>query len=415
MTATITFEQGKMVVPDTVTIPFIEGDGVGPECWSVSKAIFDAAVEQVSGGTKKVLWKELLAAEKAFRQTGEWLPEKTIDAIKHYHVAIKGPLTTPVGEGIRSVNVALRHSLSLYACIRPVKWIEGVTSPVRQPELVDMVVFRENMEDIYAGIEWAAGTQENADISACITRLTGKELPDESGIGIKYISRVGSERIMRAALQFAVQHKRRSVTIVHKGNIMKYTEGSFKKWCYELAKREFGEYVCLENEANQPEMAGRIILKDRIADNMFQQVLINPAQYDVIVTLNLNGDYLSDALAAQVGGLGLAPGGNFGQEVAIFEATHGTAPDIAGQDRVNPGSMLLSGAMLFDHLGWNNVAALIRQALGNTIKKGIVTGDLAKEVTGAQVVGTRAFAAAVIAEMHDIMSRMDKTGSFSAT
>ena len=415
MTATITFEQGKMLVPDAVTNPFIEGDGVGPECWAASKAIFDAAVEQTHNGTKKVLWKELLAAEKAFRQTGEWLPKETVEAIKHYHVAIKGPLTTPVGEGIRSVNVALRHLLSLYACIRPVKWIEGVTSPVRRPELVDMVVFRENMEDIYAGIEWAAGTPENAEIGECVTRLTGKKLPDESGIGIKYISRVGSERIMRAALQFALQHERRSVTIVHKGNIMKYTEGSFKKWCYELAKSEFGEVVCLESEADQPEMAGRIVLKDRIADNMFQQVLINPAQYDVIVTLNLNGDYLSDALAAQVGGLGLAPGGNFGQEVAIFEATHGTAPDIAGQDRVNPGSMLLSGAMLFDHLGWNSVATLIRQALGNTIRKGIVTGDLAKEVAGAQVVGTSDFAAAVIAEMRDIMRRMDKTGSFSAT
>ncbi len=396
MSSKISFQDGKMLVPDTVTIPFIEGDGVGPECWAASKAVFDAAVERASRGTKKVAWKEVLAAEKAFKQTGEWLPEETVEAIKHYHVAIKGPLTTPVGEGIRSVNVALRHTLSLHACIRPVKWIAGVTSPVRRPELVDMVVFRENMEDIYAGIEWAAGTQENAEISACISRLTGKTLPEESGFGIKYISRAGSERIMREAMEFAIRHKRRSVTIVHKGNIMKYTEGSFKKWCYELAKREYGELVCLESEANQPDMAGRIVVKDRIADNMFQQVLINPAMYDVLVTPNLNGDYLSDALAAQVGGLGLAPGGNFGHEVAIFEATHGTAPDIAGKDLVNPGSMLLSGAMLFDHIGWSEAAELIRQALASTVRNGIVTGDLAKEVEGAQVVGTTDFAAALI-------------------
>ncbi len=396
MDSKISFQDGKMLVPDVVTIPFIEGDGVGPECWAASQAVFDAAVERASRGAKKVMWKEILAAEKAFKQTGEWLPEETVAAIKQYHVAIKGPLTTPVGEGIRSVNVALRHTLSLHACIRPVKWIEGVISPVRRPELVDMVVFRENMEDIYAGIEWAAGTPENADISACISRLTGKTLPAESGIGIKYMSRAGAERIMRDALAFAVRHNRRSVTIVHKGNIMKYTEGSFKNWCYELAKREFGDLICLESEAARPEMAGRIVVKDRIADNMFQQVLINPALYDVLVTPNLNGDYLSDALAAQVGGLGLAPGGNFGCQVAIFEATHGTAPDIAGKDLVNPGSMLLSGAMLFDHLGWTEVAALIRRALATVVKKGVVTGDLAKEVAGAQVVGTAEFAAALI-------------------
>ena len=400
MTAKITFEQGKMIVPDTVTIPYIEGDGVGPECWAASRAVFDAAVAQASGGAKKVIWKEILAAEKAFRQTGEWLPNETVEAIKQYHVAIKGPLTTPVGEGIRSVNVALRHTLELYACIRPVKWLDGVTSPVRRPELVDMIVFRENMEDIYAGIEWAAGTGENETISACIARVTGKALPAESGIGIKYISRAGSERIMRRAVAYALRHKRRSVTIVHKGNIMKYTEGSFKQWCYELAQREFGAQICLEADAGKPEMAGRLVIKDRIADNMFQQVLIKPDQYDVIVTTNLNGDYLSDALAAQVGGLGLAPGGNFGEAVAVFEATHGTAPDIAGKDLVNPGSLLLSGAMLFDHLGWTEVADLIRLALASTIRKGTVTGDLAKEVAGAQVVGTTAFAVAVVEAMN---------------
>src|SRR3990172_3188043 len=341
--------EGKLIVPDQPIIPFIEGDGVGPDIWKASVRVFDAAVVKCYGGKRKVHWIEVYAGEKAFQLKNEWAPEETIETIREYKIGIKGPLTTPVGDGIRSINVRLRQRLDLYACIRPVKYIPGTPSPLKHPEKVDMVVFRENTEDVYSGIEWKEGSEEAMRLREFLKKEMGKEIREDSGLGIKPISRFGTKRLVRKAIQYALSHGRRSVTLVHKGNIMKYTEGAFRDWGYELAKEEFSESVLLESElADQREKdlpEGKIVLKDRIADAMFQQILLRPEDYDVLAMPNLNGDYMSDALAAQVGGLGMAPGGNIGDRAAVFEATHGTAPKYAGEDKVNPGTVILSGVM----------------------------------------------------------------------
>jgi isocitrate dehydrogenase len=393
---------GTLIVPDQPIIPYIEGDGVGPDIWNASVRIFDAAVQKCNGGKRKIHWVEVFAGEKAFQQTGEWAPEKTIETIREHKVGIKGPLTTPVGGGIRSINVLLRQRLDLYACIRPVKYIRGTPSPLKHPERVDMVVFRENTEDIYAGIEWKEGSREVFRIIEFLEKEMGKKIREDSGIGIKPISRFGTKRLVRRALQYALLHGRRSVTLVHKGNIMKFTEGAFRDWGYEVAKEEFGERVLLENEWSEsgkgvtklPE--GKIVIKDRIADAMFQQILLRPEEYDILAMPNLNGDYMSDALAAQVGGLGIAPGGNVGDLAAVFEATHGTAPKYANQDMVNPGSLILSGAMMFDYMGWGEVGQRITQALGKTILEKIVTYDFARQMRRAKKVKCSEFASAII-------------------
>lgn len=391
----------KLVIPDHPIIPFIEGDGTGPDIWRATRKVVDAAVEKAYGGRRRIEWKEILAGEKAEKLTGEFLPGETIDAIKEYIVAIKGPLTTPVGGGFRSINVTLRQELDLYACVRPVRWIPGVPSPVVHPEQVDVVVFRENIEDIYAGIEWQAGSKQAEKTREFLNGEMGCDVPKDAGIGIKYISKTASERIMRKALKYAVENGRKSVTIVHKGNIMKYTEGSFKNWCYALAKSEFAGKIITEEElascGNVPE--GKIVVKDRIADNMFQQMLLRPSEYDVIVTPNLNGDYLSDAAAAQVGGLGMAPGGNIGEYFALFEATHGTAPKYAGQDKINPGSLILSAVMMLEYLGWKEAAGQIKKGLEKAVAQKTVTYDLARQMKGAKEVKTSEFADAIIANM----------------
>ena len=346
MAEKITIQNGKLVVPDCPVIPFIEGDGTGPDIWAASQKVMDAGVAKAYGGKRRIEWMEILAAEKAHRFTGEWLPQKTLAAIREHVVAIKGPLGTPIGGGFRSINVTLRQELDLYACIRPVKWVPGTPSPVVHPQRVNAVIFRENIEDNYSGIEWAAGTEQAEQVRSFLNGEMGCRLPEESGIGIKFISRTGSERIMRRAMQYAVEHGRKTVTIVHKGNIMKYTEGAFKTWCYELAKKEFAALTVTEEEVWQgASVDGKILINDRIADNMFQQILLRPQEYEVLVCPNLNGDYLSDAMAAQVGGLGMAPGANVGDAAAIFEATHGNAPKYAGMDKMNPGSVILSGVM----------------------------------------------------------------------
>jgi isocitrate dehydrogenase len=343
---------GSLLVPEVPVIPYIEGDGVGPDIWRASVRVFDAAVQKSYKGKKKVQWLEVYAGEKAFQRKGEWAPEETIEAIREYKVSIKGPLTTPVGGGIRSINVLLRQILDLYACIRPVRYIPGTPSPVKHPEKVDMVVFRENTEDVYAGIEWKEGTEEASRIRLFLEREMGKKIREDSAIGIKPISRYGTKRLVRRAIQYALSHGRKSVTIVHKGNIMKFTEGAFRDWGYEIAREEFRDKILPESELGDRKMKnpprGKIFLKDRIADAMFQQILLRPEDYDVLATPNLNGDYISDALAAQVGGLGMAPGGNIGDRAAVFEATHGTAPKYAGKDMINPGSLILSGAMMLD-------------------------------------------------------------------
>jgi isocitrate dehydrogenase len=381
-------------------IPYIEGDGVGPDIWRASVRVFDAAVQKSYRGKKKVHWLEVYAGEKAFQRKGEWAPEETIEAIREYKVGIKGPLTTPVGGGIRSINVLLRQRLDLYACIRPVKYIPGTPSPVKHPEKVDMVVFRENTEDVYAGIEWKEGTEEASRVRLFLEREMGKKIREDSGIGIKPISRYGTKRLVRMAIQYALSHGRKSVTVVHKGNIMKFTEGAFRDWGYEIAQEEFRDKVLPESElgdrkgTNLPK--GKILLKDRIADAMFQQILLRPEDYDVLAMPNLNGDYMSDALAAQVGGLGMAPGGNIGDRAAVFEATHGTAPKYADKDMINPGSLILSGAMMFDYLGWTEVRKKIVKALEKTISKKIVTYDLARQMKGAKKVKCSEFASAII-------------------
>ena len=391
---------GGLHVPDVPIIPYIEGDGVGPDIWRASVRLFNAAIEKYYGGKRKVHWLEVYAGEKAFKLKGEWAPEETIESIREYKVSIKGPLTTPVGGGIRSINVLLRQRLDLYACIRPVKYISGTPSPVKHPEKVDMVVFRENTEDVYAGIEWKAGSEEALRLRIFLEKEMGKKIREDSGIGIKPISRFGTKRLVRMAIQYALSHGRKSVTLVHKGNIMKFTEGAFRDWGYELAKEEFGDQILLESELGDGEMLnipqGKILIKDRIADAMFQQILLRPEEYDVLAMPNLNGDYMSDALAAQVGGLGMAPGANIGDQAAVFEATHGTAPKYANQDVIDPGSLILSGAMMFDYLGWNEVGERIKKALEKTISQGIVTYDLARQMEGAKKVKCSEFASAII-------------------
>ncbi|MBI5585881.1 MAG: NADP-dependent isocitrate dehydrogenase [Deltaproteobacteria bacterium] len=384
----------------TITVPFIEGDGIGPDIWQVARPVLEAAVQRVYGGDKSLSWLEILAGEKAFARTGEWLPRETLQTIRQYGLALKGPLTTPVGKGIRSLNVQLRQELDLYVCLRPVRYFRGVPSPMRRPELVDMVVFRENTEDVYAGIEWPAAALETLELIRWIEEKTGKHLEPDTAIGIKPISRGGTRRLVRRAIQYALSRGKSSVTLVHKGNIMKYTEGAFRLWGYELAREEFPSETIPESELNKAdgaEAAGaRIIIKDRIADMMFQQVLLRPEEYSVIATPNLNGDYLSDALAAQVGGLGMAPGANIGDSCAVFEATHGSAPQYAGQDKVNPGSLILSGALLLEHLGWEEAAASIYEGLERTIAQGIVTYDLARQMSGAREVSCSGFGKALI-------------------
>lgn len=438
---TITVKAGHLHVPDRPIIPFIEGDGTGPDIWKASVRVFDAAVERAYGGQRKLQWMEVLAGEKAFLETNNWLPDATITAFQTYLVGIKGPLTTPIGGGIRSLNVALRQLLDLYVCLRPVRYFEGVPSPVKRPELVDMVIFRENTEDIYAGIEYRSGTPEAEQVLTFIQQTFPKDFKKirfgtvestdeflgmlgqaptnkiEVGIGIKPVSRLGTERLVAAAIRYAIEHERRSVTLVHKGNIMKYTEGSFRDWGYELAERAFGEHVYTwsqweRTKASRGEAAandeqkvalaeGKILIKDAIADIALQQVLTRPEEFDIIATLNLNGDYMSDALAAQVGGIGIAPGGNINYVTghAIFEATHGTAPKYANLDKVNPCSVILSGDMMLRYLGWVEAADMMINAVEATIASKIVTYDFARLMAGAQEVSTSAFASAVINHM----------------
>jgi len=394
---------GALHVPANPIIPFIEGDGTGPDIWAAAREVLDAAVAKSYRGERAIAWLEILAGEKAFRQTGEWLPHETIDAMKKYAVSIKGPLTTPVGEGMRSLNVTLRQVLDLYACVRPVRYYQGVVAPVRRPEDVDMVIFRENTEDVYAGIEWRAGTEAANRVIEFFRNEMGAIIHDNSGIGVKPISEFGTKRLVRKAIQYALDQGRDSVTLVHKGNIMKFTEGAFRNWGYELAEEEFGDAVISETvlweryDGKTP--AGKIVIKDRIADAMFQQILLRPTEYSVLAMPNLNGDYMSDALAAQVGGLGMAPGANIGDGVALFEATHGTAPKYAGLDKVNPGSLLLSGAMLLEYIGWHEPAILIKDALATTISQKTVTYDLARLMDGATELSCSAFGKAIVANM----------------
>jgi isocitrate dehydrogenase len=394
---------GKLVVPDDPIIPFIEGDGTGPDIWAAAVRVLDAAVAKAFGGRKRIAWYEISAGEKAHQLYGEWLPEATVRAIAKYVVAIKGPLTTPVGGGIRSLNVTLRQRLDLFACIRPVRYFPGTPSPVRHPERMNVVIFRENTEDVYAGIEWPAGSPEAKRLREFLRTAFQVRLRPDAGIGIKPISRTGTQRLVRMAIQYALAHKRKSVTLVHKGNIMKYTEGAFRDWGYEVAKAEFPQVTVTEEELGRQEKGqapeGVVLIKDRSADRMLQQILTRPEEYDVIAAPNLNGDYLSDACAAQVGGLGIAPGANIGLPTALFEATHGTAPKYAGQDKVNPSSVILSGAMLLEHLGWQPAAERIYRGMERTIQQKRVTYDFARLMEGATEVKCSAFASAVIENM----------------
>ncbi len=397
----IQVKNGKYVIPNQPIIPFIEGDGIGPDIWRAARMVFDAAVEKVYGGRRKVSWMEIYAGEKAYQLYGEWLPSETIDAIREYYIAIKGPLTTPIGGGFRSLNVTIRQVLNLYACIRPVKYYKGVPSPVKEPEKMNVVIFRENTEDVYAGIEWARGTPEAKKVIDFLKSEMGVQIADDSGIGIKPISEIGSKRLVRKAIQYLIQHKRSSITLVHKGNIMKFTEGAFKDWGYEVAREEFGDVLITEEELysryNGEVPEGKKVIKDRIADNMLQQILTRTAEYDIIATMNLNGDYLSDACAAQVGGLGMAPGANIGDLHGVFEATHGTAPKYAGQDKVNPSSLILSGVLMFQYLNWIEVCDLIENALETTILQKRVTYDLARQMEGdIKPLKTSEFARAII-------------------
>jgi isocitrate dehydrogenase len=388
---------GSLKVPEVPIVPYIEGDGVGPDIWRASVRVFDSAVKKCYGGKRKVEWMEVLAGEKAYKSKGDYAPEETIETIREHRVGIKGPLTTPVGGGFRSINVMLRIRLDLYTCIRPVKYIPGTPSPMKNPEKVDMVVFRENTEDVYAGIEWKAESKEATRVREFLMKEMGVKIREGSAIGIKPMSRMGTERHVRRAIRYAISHGAKSVTLVHKGNIMKYTEGAFRDWGYELAKTEFGDKLIPEGELRDGKVPpGKIVVKDRIADMMFQQILLRPDEYDVLAMPNLNGDYISDALAAQVGGLGMAPGANVGDEAAIFEATHGSAPKYAGQDVINPGSLILSGVMMFDHLGWTEAAQSITRAMEKTIASRIVTYDLARQMEGPKKVKCSEFASAII-------------------
>ncbi len=396
----IRFTDGELEVPARPIVPFIEGDGIGPDVWNATRTVLDAAVEKSYGSDRRVAWVEVYAGEKAKEKRDEWLPQETVDAIRHFRGAIKGPLTTPVGGGIRSLNVALRQILDLYACIRPVRHFDGVPTPVHEPGKVNMVIFRENTEDVYAGIEWEQGTGGATELIEFLRNKLGKRVREDSGIGVKPVSVTGSKRLVRKALQYCVAQGRTDLTLMHKGNIMKFTEGAFKEWGYELAAEEFGDVTVSEQrlwdefDGELPE--GKILVKDRIADAMFQQVLLRPAEYQVIATTNLNGDYISDALAAQVGGLGMAPGSNEGDGLALFEATHGTAPKYAGQDKVNPGSLILSGVMLLRWLGWLEAGDAVETALERTISQKRVTYDLERQMEGATLLKTSEFAAAIV-------------------
>jgi len=399
---TITMKDGHLTVPDRPVIPFIEGDGTGPDIWKASRRVFDAAVKKAYGGKKEIVWFEVFAGEKAKNQLDNWLPDDTLKAISHHLVAIKGPLTTPVGGGFRSLNVALRQKLDLYACVRPVRYFPGVPSPVKHPELVDMIIFRENTEDIYAGIEYKARTDQAKKLIAFLQKelgVTAIRFPESSGIGIKPVSEEGTKRLVRSAFDYAIAQDKKSVTLVHKGNIMKYTEGGFRDWGYELARQEYG---AVEVDGGPwCRLPNGLLVKDVIADAFLQQILTRPADYEVIATLNLNGDYISDALAAQVGGIGIAPGANINYITghAIFEATHGTAPKYANQDKVNPGSVILSGEMMFRHLGWNEAADLVITSLEKSISQKRVTYDFERLMPGSTLVGTSGFADAMIGNM----------------
>ncbi|ESU30868.1 isocitrate dehydrogenase [Bacillus sp. 17376] len=416
----ITVKNGVLNVPNNPIVPFIEGDGTGPDIWAASVKVLDAAVEKAYKGERKIVWKEVLAGEKAFNQTGEWLPSETLELINEYLIAIKGPLTTPIGGGIRSLNVALRQELDLFVCLRPVRWFEGVPSPVKRPQDTDMVIFRENTEDIYAGIEYASGSDEVKKLLEFLQNEMGVNkirFPETSGIGIKPVSKEGTERLVRSAINYAITEGRKSLTLVHKGNIMKFTEGAFKNWGYDLAEKEFGDKVFTWNQydkikeeqgtdaANKAqadaEAAGKIIVKDAIADIFLQQILTRPKEFDVVATMNLNGDYISDALAAQVGGIGIAPGANINYETghAIFEATHGTAPKYAGLDKVNPSSVILSGVLMLEHLGWTEAANLIVKSMEKSIASKVVTYDFARLMDGATEVKTSEFGDALIKNM----------------
>jgi len=393
-------DDGELNVPDVPVIPFIEGDGIGPDIWRAARRVLDAAVLSSYGSDRNIQWLEVLAGEKAFNQTQTWLPEETLKQIRIHRVAIKGPLTTPVGEGIRSINVSLRQELDLYACVRPTKYITGIPSPVLRPDLVDMIIFRENTEDVYMGLEWKAGSVMAKKIIDLVKTEDGREIRAGSGIGLKPMSRFGTRRLVRMAIEYALEHKKKSVTIVHKGNIMKFTEGAFRSWGYEVAREEFGEWIITEEDLWENHDGkippDKIVIKDRIADAMFQQILLRPAEYDVLAMPNLNGDYMSDALSAMVGGLGLAPGANIGDGYALFEATHGTAPKYAGQDKVNPGSLILSGAMMLDYLGWKEAADRVREGLVKTVEQKRVTYDLARQMEGAVEVKCSEFAEEII-------------------
>jgi isocitrate dehydrogenase len=395
MSERIRYENGRWVVPDRPIIPFIEGDGTGPDIWRAARRVFDASVARVSGGKRQIDWLEILAGEKAFKQTGNWLPDATLDTIRTHRVAIKGPLTTPVGGGIRSLNVALRQLLDLYACIRPVRYFEGVPSPMRDPQKLNVVIFRENIEDVYSGIEYKAGSPEADALISFLTERFKANIRPGSALGIKPMSRFGSQRLVAKAIEYALRSGRTSVTLVHKGNIMKFTEGGFREWGYEVARERFGDRTIPEADTGKGN-GGRVVIKDRITDAMFAQLVLRPDEYSVIAAPNLNGDLLSDAAAAQVGGLGLAPGGNVGDGFAVFEATHGTAPKYAGQDKVNPGSLILSGAMMFEELGWTDVAAAIVRGLEGAIRSRRVTYDLARLLPKATEVSTSAFAECII-------------------
>ncbi len=395
--AKIDFRDGHWIVPDHPIIPFIEGDGTGPDIWRAASKVFDAAVTKTSGAKRSVVWREVLAGEKAFNDSGSWLPEDTLDIIREHRVAIKGPLTTPVGGGIRSLNVALRQILDLYACIRPVRYFAGVPAPVKEPRKLDVVIFRENIEDVYAGIEYKAGSAEADEVIEFLSHRFSAKIRPGSAIGIKPMSKFGSQRLVVKAIQYALKRHKPSVTLVHKGNIMKFTEGGFRDWGYEVAKERFSEQTVTEAEgAKRQADVGKLVIKDRIADAMFQQLVLRPDEYSVIAAPNLNGDYLSDAAAAQVGGLGLAPGGNVGDGYAVYEATHGTAPKYAGQDKVNPSSVILSGVMMFEELGWDDVARAIVRGLEGAIAAQRVTYDLARQLPGATEVSTSAFGDAII-------------------
>lgn len=392
-------ENDCLIVPDNPIIPFIEGDGIGPDIWRASQIVFDTAIEKAYGGQKKIVWHEVLIGEKAFEETGEWLPDVTIERLKEYVVSIKGPLTTPIGGGIRSLNVALRQILDLYACVRPVKYIKGTPSPVKRPQDMDMIIFRENTEDVYAGIEWQSGTKEAYEIRNYLIEKYGVFIRELSGIGIKPISPLGTKRLVKKAIKHALEKGLESITLVHKGNIMKYTEGAFRDWGYDLAKEEFSDQTITEDEfwdeydGKIPD--GKVVMKDRIADNMLQQILTRTKDYQVIATPNLNGDYISDACAAQVGGLGMAPGGNIGDHMALFEATHGTAPKYAGQDKVNPSSVILSGVMMFEYLGWEEAGDLILGAMEKTILNKTVTYDLERQLDNAKLLKCSEFGEAI--------------------